>query len=612
MKKHLLLMFALVATLCGYAQTWQSVPSNGVAKKAISHVNKSTIAPTGDEVWWGYFNENDYNGEQNIGTGRAATFVTAIHVAANNEQIGNGTIKAVRVYIGNGVASTMSNMKVWISKTLPNTADDADYVQNITATLNDGANDFKLTTPYEINNGAFYIGYSVKSTNAYPINAGGNDKKDAFLISSPTLGMSWEDLNGYNFGMLAFQILVSGPTITDYSATPDNFGPGVVGLGQTADIPVGIANNGKQTITSLSYIVTQNGSTSEEKTVSSLSIPFNGYEKVNFNFPAAASEGMNSYTLTITKINGNANTASVNSATGNIQTVTDLKTYPRTVLIEEFTGESCGNCPRAVGNLASTMTSYPDLAAQVAIVCHHAGYYSDWLTIPADENYTWFFNNGGATYAPAFMWDRHADDGSTTPVISDMSVADNAAMIRERLEDPSYACIRLNTSFNSNQTKLTVDVDCERAWQFCSTPECVTLILTEDNIKARSQSGGGSNFVHQHVSRAVNETWGSVLSWNDNKATYSYTFDINSSWKVADLKVVGFISGYDSSDPTNCVVANAAVVKAGEATGITPISAAKTEACGYFTLDGRQVSHLQKGMMLVRMTDGTVKKVVVK
>ena len=56
-------MFALVATLCGYAQTWQSVPSNGVAKKAISHVNKSTIAPTGDEVWWGYFNENDYNGK---------------------------------------------------------------------------------------------------------------------------------------------------------------------------------------------------------------------------------------------------------------------------------------------------------------------------------------------------------------------------------------------------------------------------------------------------------------------------------------------------------------------------------------------------------------------
>ena len=90
--------------------------------------------------------------------------------------------------------------------------------------------------------------------------------------------------------------------------------------------------------------------------------------------------------------------------------------------------------------------------------------------------------------------------------------------------------------------------------------------MTEDNIQAQSQSGANGSFTHQHVARAVNETWGAVLDWNNNKASYRFTFDLDASWKTDDLKVVAFISNYDGSDATNCAVENAAVVVPGNDT----------------------------------------------
>jgi hypothetical protein len=145
---------------------------------------------------------------------------------------------------------------------------------------------------------------------------------------------------------------------------------------------------------------------SSEKTINTLSIPFAASAVVNIPFESDAVEGTTEKTFTITKINGKANMSSKNSAKGTMTTVANLKVWPRTVLIEEFTTEYCGYCPQAAAGLSSFMNTYTDLAERVAIVCHHSGYYTDWLTIDASERYTWFYNDGGS-YAPAFMYDRY-------------------------------------------------------------------------------------------------------------------------------------------------------------------------------------------------------------
>ena len=578
---------------------------------AVNSQAKS-IEPGSNQIWWGYFNESDFEvGDYLIGTGSPMSLMTGIYVPTGHEQLKTSTIKAVRVYLDGSVVSNLSNMKIWISKSLPSKVDDADYVQATTEALVGGANDFMLDTPYNIGNEGFYIGYHVSSSTGYFIKCGGTDVANSFWIGNPSIGMNWQDLNGNGLGKLAFQVLVEGGNFSEYCATAEDFKPTVVGLGETVDIPVDITNMGTATLNEISYTVTADGNTSEEKTISSLSVPYGAQKTVSIPVQSASKEGTYVYTLTITKVNGNINAASKNTATGKVTTVTELKTWPRNVLIEEFTTEYCGYCPQATYELASFINNYPEVSNHVAVVCHHAGFYTDWLTIPASESYTWFYNSGG-TYAPAFMYDRYAWDGKT-PVEGRSSAAGYKKRVEARMAEPSYANIVLDANFNDGKTEIMVTCECERGWDFCSSPARLTLFLTEDNVTARSQSGASGTFIHQHVLRSVNSTWGSVLSWQDNKATYTYTFTLDSAWKTDDLKVIAFISGYDSSDATNCVVENVAITVPSEIeTGISSISLTNETTADFYSIDGRKKTTLEKGINIVRMPNGTVKKVFVK
>jgi len=607
MKKMLLLVTVLMATVVAQAQVLRAAPRSQAFQPSVPSVFKSTIAPKEGQMWWGYFSESDFDIlDTTIGVGSPTSFMAAIYVPANHEQIGGSTVKAARIYIEQGLASTFSNVKIWISKKLPATPDDADYVQSIDEKLTTGANDFELDKPYEIENEAFYVGYYFKSSNSYPIRCGGIDTPNAFLLSVPG-SIDWDDLYGYGFGKLAFQILVEGANVNNDCATIADFKPAVAGPGQVLNIPVTLTNEGANDITEISYTVSANGSTSEENTIAIQTLPFNGTRQVTVPVNTLNEEGQFTYTITITKVNGNPNNSNHPSATGNITTIVGLKTFPRNVLIEEFTTESCGYCPDAAAGLSSFMTSYPELAKRVAIVCHHAGYGTDWLTVNASTSYTWFYNEGGSTYAPAFMYDRYAWDGRTPVVSREGGASGYKSRVEDRIAENSYANIDLKASFSGNS--IVVTAECERGWDFSSTPARITLFLTEDNIKAKSQSGA-SNFVHQHVLRAVNETWGAELKWDDNKATYSYTFNLNSSWKTEDLKVIAFISGYDKNDPTNCVVENAAVtVPEGEIQAFYNLIALTSEG-GTLSVDGEQVTFDSPVMIEVKTGSSVTIKVI--
>ena len=584
MRKQIFAAIAFVLALCFNAQIARA----------------ESITPTGDQLWWGYFNESDFaTADMTIGTGSPMTLMAAIYVPANHEQLGTSTIKAVRVYTASEAVSSLSKMKIWISAELPSDISQADYVQDITDNPVSGANDYLLTTPYAVNNGCFYIGYCVTSATGYFIRTAGKSAKNAAWLGNPAANMPWTDLNTLDLGKLAMQILVEDGNFTNYSASAKDFDPTVVGFGQTVDVPVEVTNNGKETINSLSYTVTVNGNTSEEKTVNSLNIPFGSTEVVLFTVNAEATAGTNATTITITKVNDNNNEASDNTATGNITTVESLKIWPRNVLIEEFTTEKCQYCPQAAKGLSSFLTTYPDLASRVAVACHHAGYGTDWLTIPASSAYCWFYNEGGSVYAPAFMYDRYAGN-SYTPVVSrEAGAAGYKERVENRLAVSSYANIDLSATFDSEMSSISVTANCERGWDYCSTPARITLFLTEDNINAHSQSGASGLFVHQHVLRAVNSTWGEVINWTGDEATYNYTFNLDKLWKTGDLKVIAFISGYNSNDPTDCVVENCAVVvPTGSTDGIRDAKTTTTPTT-YYNLAGQKVDKDYKGIVIV-------------
>ena len=583
MKKQIFAALAFILALC----------SNSLTASA------ATITPTGNQVWWGYFNESDFQTlDDIIGTGNPMTLMAAIYVPANHEQLGASTIKAIRVYLSSSVVSSLSDMKIWVSKNLPNDISQADYVEDVKDALVADANDFQLTTPYAVNNEGFYIGYCVTSSTGYFIRVGGKSIPNAAWLGNPAVNMNWTDLNEIDLGKLAMQILVDGGDFKDYSASANNFERTVVALGETVDVPVEVTNTGKNTITSLSYTVTVNGNTSAEKTISSLNIPYGAMTVVPFAVNAETTTGKNATTITITKVNGNTNETANNKSTGYITTVETLKAWTRNVLIEEFTTEQCQYCPQAAKGLSSFLEKYPDTANRVAVACHHAGFGTDWLTLPASSDYCWFYNEGGSVYAPAFMYDRYAGK-SYTPVVSrEIDAEGYKKQVEKRLDVVAYADVHISPVLNTETNTIDVTVYCERGWDYSITPARLTLFVTEDNIIARKQVGASGMFIHQHVVRAVNDTWGEVINWTGNEMLTKYSFNIDPSWKTDDLKVIAFISEYDSTNPAACNVENCTVERLTDTDGIKDAKASTTAAT-YYNLAGQKVDKDYKGIVIV-------------
>jgi hypothetical protein len=109
--------------------------------------------------------------------------------------------------------------KVWISKKLPSSADQADYVQEVSvSSLSDGFNDIEFTTPFEVNNQAIYVGYSFTIKKAeYCIAVGGDYVDHSLYIKSSSSVTEWEAISGY--GALVLQLLLDGGTYPNNYAT---------------------------------------------------------------------------------------------------------------------------------------------------------------------------------------------------------------------------------------------------------------------------------------------------------------------------------------------------------------------------------------------------------
>ena len=623
MKKQLLVIVALMVATCVNAQVWQK-GNREVAPKlqnAPAATNRATIEPADGQLWWGYMAESDLAKTDGIGVGSPSVpFLAAIYVPANHEQIGDATVKAVRIYVLDGLGSTMSNVSVWVSKTLPATIDAADYVQSVKS-LTDGANDITLNTPYVVNNEAFYIGYAVTSTNSYPIMCcGTEDAPNAFLICAPGR-VDWSDLNGNGFGKLAFQMLVEGAVQPDYSVTPSDFGTSYVQAGESAAIAVKITNNGQQTVNSISYTITTNGNTSAEQTVNVDPIAFNRSATCIISLPAVNDPIKYAETITITKVNGQANEAKTASASGNVICMTSKPAF--VPVIEEFTGTWCGWCPVGFEGLKYVHETYGD---KVVLIAAH---YSDPMAI---TDYNPIVNQ--ASGFPSSFVNRSLDlyphpqyFEYYLPQVMEMTVPGS---------------IELTANWTSSaQTAIQLNTATTFRYSDNSAQYGIAFVLVEDGLTGTGSSWNQANYLSGNSNYASMSFWynaGSsvsglefdhvaVAAWDiqngvsnsvpaafeaDQALPYSYTADISSKSVIQDkskLKAVALLI-----DKTNGMIINAAQAQITSNTdGIQNAQTAKDATVeARYTLDGRRISAPEQGLNIIKMTDGSVRKVVVK
>jgi hypothetical protein len=230
---------------------------------------------------------------------------------------------------------------------------------------------------------------------------------------------------------------------------------------------------------------------------------------------------------------------------GDFYTVDESKT----VLLEDFTGVYCNNCPTAA---ATAQTIKETLKEQLIIVSVHAGPFAtpvpntqDFRT-EAGTEYQKRFYPANNSY-PAGMVSRTDFDGNV--ISTDFSKW--YTYITERILQvfPMILKLSLKTSYDANEQNCTVESTIEALSPVAGEIK-LQLWLTESHIISPqlSKTGFISDYEHNHVLRdAVNGVWGeNVQAGQGEKSVYTNTYSLKGKiWKPENMDVVGFL--YDAN-----------------------------------------------------------------
>ena len=208
------------------------------------------------------------------------------------------------------------------------------------------------------------------------------------------------------------------------------------------------------------------------------------------------------------------------------------------MLIEDFTGYKCTNCPQASKELKNIEELYPEKVVGIAI---HAGFFSQ----PSGDFITDFRTTGGNELADFFepevfpigMINRQ---GYPDNVL--LNYTDWATIAGEQLlQAPT---IELSISEENN----SVSIQARRLSESNNSLNLVVCI-TEDGIIDKQIDGSEliEEYEHNHVLRKViNGTWGSNIQLSSSLSTYSYDYNLEDSWVRSNCNIVAFV--YDNSN----------------------------------------------------------------
>lgn len=535
----------------------------------------------------------------------------------------------VRLYANNhidsihaGLASRLNvdSLRVWVRTSL--TGEDLasgaiSGRSGSTPRVAKGWNTIGFDHPYAISDQTegLYIGYSYRQKgNTVALSVVDTPQSNALFVQLGTEA-EWQDRSSE--GALAVEAYVYGDQLPKYNLTLTSLDLSRAYIVDNGTIAVSaqVRNNGSETITGFDAVCRVDNLDETYTAHINERIPYGETHQVEFSItPAISSATPSNRKLTVT-IDHLTEGADIDMRDNTLSAPFEVVAhdFTRNVLLEEFTTEKCPNCPRVAGFLHKALQD-ERIAGRAIALCHHSGYYTDWLTIPSDNDYLWFFGGGGS-YAPAMMFDRSAMDGENT-VCLPQSADEIVLRTMSRLSQTAYVSISINAEVDSNDANLLhVNVEGERLKEnFTAHAPRISVVLYEDNIKARSQASGGDNYVHQHVSRCVNSTWGDVIEWDGDAYTYTCDLTLREDYVRDNLGVVAYVWDYDTENPTQCEVANAASITWNKvANNIAAPIQENTTSARFYTLDGREVSEASRtpGIYLVKK-GSQVKKVLIK
>jgi len=223
-------------------------------------------------------------------------------------------------------------------------------------------------------------------------------------------------------------------------------------------------------------------------------------------------------------------------------------TTVKKVLLEEFTGVRCVNCPQAqaeVTNLQSASVYGENLIA----VSYHAGFFSD----PYPESTNDFTTNAGTEILnflktpigyPSGVVNRRQFEGERGLQI--IQFATWGGFVAQALDDEPLIAITMENGFIPNSRRLSTTVDITPLALIAEDLN-ITVLITENNVKSVQLTGEGivNDYTQKHVFRTMlTGTLGDPISASlqigiPNQETFSFT--LPEDWIAENCSVVAFV-----------------------------------------------------------------------
>lgn len=207
----------------------------------------------------------------------------------------------------------------------------------------------------------------------------------------------------------------------------------------------------------------------------------------------------------------------------------------RAVLLEDFTGQRCINCPTATDVISELQQTYgEDVVIAVGIHGGKLGFSGNATTIGlATEVGNEYYDHWKLEYQPVGLVNRH----------SPVDYPQWAAAVKEELTQAAPLNL---TATATMVTDGNITITIEAYGTDGTTTGKLQVWLLEDNITALQLMPDGTanrNYVHHHVLRTpVNGTWGEdfTISEGDTKQL-EFTQSISNNWDTRNLSIVAFV-----------------------------------------------------------------------
>ncbi len=316
-------------------------------------------------------------------------------------------------------------------------------------------------------------------------------------------------------------------------------------------------------------------------------------------------------------------------------------------LVEQYTSVRCGYCPLGHDTLEKLLEDNPGKYAWVAI---HSPQMGTDPYVAEDAIYLdYYFGAYSSIGYPSGVFDRiylddpDINDNGTIPVsLGWQSIYQSVAaeVINEAVDAayeaiPAFVSVDIDASYDKETRQLDITVSGEgvATAQELLAGNVLTVYLTEDGISGTQEDYTNGNeadgyfidYVHDNVLRQiVTPYYGDEINWSSGSSfSNTYSVTLADDMVAANMNVIAFVSGpivvfNDNGTASNApasgaYVNNANKIKLSETSGISSVSSTEgTKEAERYSVNGVKLSAPVKGVNIIKMSDGSVKKVIVK